>query len=435
MAAHGGSRVPRDGIVSIVDPFARKEKDKNLLAEYFPAWELGAGSASSYSQNGDGNSRIIDTNPWGAKSIIWDVSNQDAASNADGGWVTSSFPVDEKKMYRFSVWVKRKVTGNGSFYLGLYGYVNGTNGVHLSSNTSNYTNPYFSSRGWWGNNSDWYLVVGHVWPSDAGNVPYHPDSGGWTTSGQKLFGCTDFKWKVGTNTARHRTYLYYSTSTSTNQQFYNPRVDACDGTEPSLKELLGNGPTNLERNVKAVDPSTRSVGRSRSRWGSYGIILNGSNEYVEASLPINPSQPYTVLMWCKPNSLGTGTSSSVRKTPLKGNGHWNPGIWCTQNIIRSHCKNEYRDNSINWGDLGWKLIGMVFDGTNCWNVFDGKLLTGGTRYSYAPGTPSTYIVGAESLTGSATNWNGQVSNVMFWQKALNKHEVRKVKAARSGMFK
>lgn len=435
MAAHGGSRVPRDGIVSIVDPFARREYDRNVLDEVFPQWEVGTGSATNYGQNGDGNSRIIDSNPWGAKSIIWDVSNQDATSNADGGWNTSQFAVDETKMYRFSVWVKRKVTGNGSFYLGCHGYVNGTNGIYRSNNTTSYTNPYFTARGWWGNNTDWYLVVGHIWPSDAGNVGYHPDSGGWTLSGSKVYGCTDFKWKPGTTTANFRTYLYYSTNTSTNQQFYNPRVDVCDGTEPSLKELLGGGQANIERNVKRTDYSTRTIGRTRTRWGSKGLLLNGSNEYVETALPISVTQPYTVLMWVRYNTLGTGSSSANRGTPLKGVGHWNPGIWCTQNIMRSHCDKEYRDNTISWTDGSWKLIGMVYDGTNCWNVFDGRKLSGGTRTAYSPGNPTSYYIGAESSTGAATNWDGEVSNVMFWQRALTNSQIRRVHAARASMLK
>lgn len=201
-------------------------------------WIAGTtGSATNYGQNGDGNSRINDINPWGYSDVVWDVSNQDAASDADGGWAGTSFAIDNSKTYRFSVFVRRKNIGNGSFYLGLNAY---PDTVLNRSNSASNTNPYFTTRAWWGSANQWYLVVGHVWPAGSGSGSVKPDSAIYAMDGTKLITTSDFVWQPTTTTARHRSYLYYSTNTLTNQQFYQPRVDLVDGNEPSIKELLSD---------------------------------------------------------------------------------------------------------------------------------------------------------------------------------------------------
>ncbi|NTW62331.1 prepilin-type N-terminal cleavage/methylation domain-containing protein, partial [Candidatus Saccharibacteria bacterium] len=97
------------------------ERDKLSVIKW-NTWTLGTGNVTGYSVNGDGNSRVNDTDPWGATNIVWDVSNQDVASDADGGFDGSTFSIDNTKMYRFSTFVRRKTLGDGNFYLGTHGY-------------------------------------------------------------------------------------------------------------------------------------------------------------------------------------------------------------------------------------------------------------------------------------------------------------------------
>ena len=86
----------------------------------------------------------------------------------------------------------------------------------------------------------WYLVTGYVWPSNSGTGASMQESGIYDMNGTRLYANSDFIWQNTTTTARHRTYMYYSTDTSTNQQFYQPRVDVVDGTEPTITELIKN---------------------------------------------------------------------------------------------------------------------------------------------------------------------------------------------------
>jgi hypothetical protein len=231
-------------------------------------------------------------------------------------------------MYRFSTWVRRKVIGNGSFYLGLYGYNSaGSNeGVLTRSGGSNSTNPYFTSTGWWGSANTWYLVVGHVWPAGSGTGSAHPDSGIYDLAGNRVGSTGDFVWRDTTVNSLHRTYLYYSTDTSTNQQWYQPRVDLKDGSEPSISELLNNAGNKL------ID--TTGNGNDFTMYGvnwfadeSNGIIqTNGSStSYLESATPNLTSTNYTVIGAAR-------YSGSVRGRMINGKannwllGHWSNSV-------------------------------------------------------------------------------------------------------------
>lgn len=200
------------------------------------SWALGTGSVTGYSANGTSNSRIINTNPWGVSDIVWDSYGYDA-TGPNGGWNGNFFPIDNTKMYRFSTWVRRKTIGNGPFYFGTSG---GGASVLNRSDAAVNGNPYFSATGWWGNANQWYLVVGYVWPAGSGIGATMSETGIYALDGTKVQAGSDFIWQPTTTSSNHRSYLYYSGDPTTNQQWYQPRVDVVDGTEPTISELLNN---------------------------------------------------------------------------------------------------------------------------------------------------------------------------------------------------
>lgn len=261
-----GPRNTSNGLIFSVDFGNVKSfsEDKSLIN--VSGWTIGTGSATDYTQNGNTveNERKVDTDPFGNDAIIWE-SIPEAASGSDGGWNTSQFSIDITKMYRFSVWVNRKVQGNGNFYLGTRGYGT-TSGVDRLDTGVNSTNPYFwtSSNGTNMPIGEWMLVVGHVWPyGTTVGTTIHEDSGRYTITGGTYGSITrDFIWTSGNTTSLHRSYLYYSTNTGTTQQWSTPRVDIVDGTEPTLEELLENRPnkavdlTNHQNNVYVINNCT-----------------------------------------------------------------------------------------------------------------------------------------------------------------------------------
>lgn len=202
----------------------------------YTTWTIGStGSQPGFNRNGDEleNYIIEDLDPFDKPSPIWEA-RPTSTSGADGGWNGSYFPIDDKKMYRFSVWIRRTVRGNGSAYFGLNG---GT--LTRRDTGGGTTNPYFWSGGWGFPDGEWVLLVGYAWPSGSGTGADHPDSGIYTVSGGRVGNIrNDFVIPSGRTSLRHRSYLYYSTNTSTRQQFAYPRVDVVDGTEPSINALL-----------------------------------------------------------------------------------------------------------------------------------------------------------------------------------------------------
>jgi hypothetical protein len=219
-------------------------------------WQTGSGSTTGFDQNGATveNERVFATNPFGQTSVVWETRTN-GLNDAEGGWNTSYFNIDRTKMYRFSVWMRRtSSTSSGTFYFGLYGFNGSVNNIGKNDGSGNEANPYWdcSAVSQFTQNT-WYLVVGHVFPFDTVYTGRHPETGIYTIAGgtTKVFnvnGCNigtgDVKWLSDQTQALHRTYHFYSTDSTVRLQFFDPRVEVCDGTEVSLAELLtSNSPT------------------------------------------------------------------------------------------------------------------------------------------------------------------------------------------------
>ena len=217
---------------------------KPSLIDY-STWTLGDTVPSGWVNNGSviENTRVIYPNPRGNMDLMWATLGNDTTSDGDGGFNSPMINIDKTKKHRFSIWIKRENMGDGRTYLGLNAYdsSNSENGLLRLDGTS-VTNPYFVSfvqGDTFGSacNDDWVLIVGYVHPegysgsSDTTNGIYKKD-------GTRVWGITDFKWSSTASKAKIRSYLFYSTSVDERQYFYRPRIDVCDGSEPSIQELL-----------------------------------------------------------------------------------------------------------------------------------------------------------------------------------------------------
>jgi hypothetical protein len=215
-------------------------------------WQIGSGGTTGFNQNGftSENQRVIATNPFGQSAVVWET-RADGLSQADGGWNTDLFNIDNTKMYRFSVWMRRtSSTSSGDFYFGLYGYNGSAYNITMNDGSGNQANPYWdcslTSRF---TQNTWYLAVGYVFPVGTTFTGRHPETGFYTIAGgtTKVFnvnGCNigsgDVKWMSDQTQAIHRTYHFYSTDSTVRLQFWDPRVEVCDGTELSIAELLSS---------------------------------------------------------------------------------------------------------------------------------------------------------------------------------------------------
>lgn len=228
-------------------------KKKGLLPVDGLTWTTGSGGFSGYGQNGNTgeNERVIATDPFGNQSVVWET-RASGDGGADGGWNSDSISIDRTKLYRFSVWVRRtSSTGGGTFYFGTDGGGECPNALGTSSQMCN---PYWhcGSPGSLTQNQ-WYLVVAHIFPTSYTSTNPHPDTGFWVTSGSKVMGINqcnisggDLKWGASSNSTYHRTYHYYCGDSTTRLQFWNPRIDICDGTQPTVAAMLTNSLNKLD---------------------------------------------------------------------------------------------------------------------------------------------------------------------------------------------
>jgi len=199
----------------------------------YSTWVNGNSSATGFGRNGDVNENLItyDEGPYGENMLVWKTMPNGNGSNGDGGWNSSYVSVDHTKTYRISVWVKRiSDQANGTFYLGTNG---GGAPVLRADNRTTQTNPYFECSGISRFSKDvWYLVVGHVLPSNTPtSTTRHMATGIFTWSGGKVMdtnGCNlgaDAVMQTTTTSLRHRTYHYYANSSGSELLFAHPRIE------------------------------------------------------------------------------------------------------------------------------------------------------------------------------------------------------------------
>ncbi|CAB4221233.1 SGNH hydrolase-type esterase domain containing protein [uncultured Caudovirales phage] len=263
-------------------------------------WIVGSGSIPGYTQNGNTNEneRVFGTNPWSNTDVVWEA-RPTSDNQADGGWETPWFDIDNTKTYRFSVWVKRTSTAAGGyFYLGMYG----NNGGACRMDTGDAEpNPYWDYRLTSQlTQNQWYLFVGHVYPATTTLTGKHPDSGYYTTAGKVgdnnggTIGTGDIKWGLNSTQGIHRTYLYYCDDNATRLQFYRPRVDLCDGTEPMIVALLED---NIVTNRNYDEQS--GLFTVPDSFTSTSIIVFGVGDSMQGmnDVTFTIDQPVTSLTW------------------------------------------------------------------------------------------------------------------------------------------
>jgi hypothetical protein len=230
-----------------------------LLLDY-TTWQDGqTGSVGVFQANGTSaeNRRLLGRDPWNKETVLWEAG-ADIDNDQDGGWDSNAWmTVDPTKTYRFSCWIRRSVIGNGTTYFGLW--ATGADVVNAVTGVSD-ANPYFSSVTC--TSTEWLLFVGHVLPAGVIGAK-HTDSWIYKVDGTKIATQNDFSFQAGTTGVSHRAYLFYSTDLTTRQQFVYPRVDLCDGNEPTISELLeGHDSRNIDlvRSIGATNPINMHIG-------------------------------------------------------------------------------------------------------------------------------------------------------------------------------
>lgn len=428
-------RVVTDSLVLALDAansFKSAKGFKNILN--LSTWTLGTGGVTGFSVNGTvaENQRILDTGPFGVSTVVWDTPSNDVASDADGGWNTSNIDIDPTKMYRFSVWMRRKIIGNGSYYLGCQGInaANTNEGVLNRSDNVVNTNPYFVATNWPTASAPvdaWILVVGHVWPAGSGTGAVHVDTGLYNTSGTKFSAIGDFVWQATNTKTVHRSYLYYSTDTTTRQQWYQPRIDLCDGTEPSVQDLIsGVG----SRWYNLVDQSNNcNIVNSANLYDSAGYMLfDGVDDYIETAVTPNKEEG-SIEMFFYMNQLKD--FNTLFDNSLSAD-DWEMWVYADGRL-------DFRTTAANT-DIRTSVAGLVaqrwYHAAITWSGLSGKCyLNGNLAHSVAAtpanrSTPSTLNISGKNNT----DIDGRIAAFKVYNKELSATEINQNFAALRGRF-
>lgn len=303
-------------------------------------WTTGSGSITGYNQNGQTaeNERVNASNPWNNTAVVWEARPL-AETNDDGGWNTDWFNIDNTQMYRFSVWVRRtSSTSGGTFYFGMY--ANGDGSRRMDNNTVE-GNAYWECSGTSGLvQNTWYLWVGHVYPANTTFTGRNPNTGYYTVNGRvgNINGCNigsgDLKWSTNSTQGIHRTYLYYCADNTTRLQFYQPRVDLCDGTEPSIQELLNDAGNTL---YDVSGGSNNGILFNGPTFNNGVLSFDGINDYMQANINstlLDGDPTFSVDMFVR-RRTGTNIGGNAGFWGIGGTGQGNSaeGWTPTPNVI------------------------------------------------------------------------------------------------------
>ena len=417
-----GPKISTNGLVATFDAADRNSYLKNSLIN-MNNWTVSTGPVTGYPINGSSseNQRISATGPWGVADVVWGTYPL-GDTGADGGWNTDSFNVDNTKMYRFSVWVRRtSSTTSGSYYLGLF--ANGAGPVQMSDNVINNNSYWFCNNIGELTQNTWYLLVGHVYPFNTTYTGKHPDTGFYLVNNPVktsvgYIGCNigsgDVKWSSDTTTAQHRAYHYYCADNTSRIQFYDPRVDLINGTEPSIYELVSR-PPNIWKSI--IDNSINGILTNKPIFdtSNYGIfIFNGSTNLSLAT-------PTPTVLRGNPDLTILGYYK--RTASFSGKGFWGIGgsnAGGTAGGINNYNYNNTNEIAVDsWGQstfttgqtyplntwigVAWRKYAGPMTRANCiLSIFNGTTITHYTSTNLT-------VLRAEAATNLAINSFGGVT--------------------------
>lgn len=218
--------------------------DNSNLSSTEVDWVVGtSGSQGSFSQNGSTseNEIILKDNPWGVEKAVWTTESNDLDSGSDGGFNSSLVPIDNKKTYRLSVWIKRENVGDGRTYFGLR---SNTDGVLTLDGTID-NNAYFYTTlitNLPELENQWVLFVYYIHNKDYISTESSTDSGVYLVDGTHIATGKDYKWSLTATDGGIRSYLFYSTSIDERQYWYDPRMEIYDETSATIEDLISGSP-------------------------------------------------------------------------------------------------------------------------------------------------------------------------------------------------
>ncbi len=418
MSLNHSPSVATSGLVLALDAANRKSYIGAVSTSLINtnSWTVSSGSATGYNQNGltAENARLYDTDPWGNQSIVWGTYAS-GDNGADGGWNTDYPAIDPTKLYRFSVWVRRtSSTSAGTFYFGTGA---GGGEVRRTDNSATAGNPYWECQNAGVlTQNQWYLCCGHIYPHNTTYTGRHPNTGyftiaGGTTMVMGVNGCNigqDLKWDPASTSVVHRTYHFYCGDATTRLQFAFPRIDLCNGNEPSIAELLSNG-NSVWRDLSGNN--NLGVLTNGPAYSSGYITFDGVDDYVtvpSASL-LNLGTTFTIEAFVKLGNL-TNLYQPIFSALDVAGGLQTKGYsfhWYRDAVYGLNAKSLYLQFGLN--SWGWQVFGSGTNSINDTGWHHVAVTTSGMN----TGSPTiTFYI--DGVASSSTRWNAGSAGAILY---------------------
>ena len=482
MGASTGLSIPTNGLThlwdaSSVDGNPWKHNRSNILNPWM-TWTSGSGGTTGYGANGSANEQLRGMTPSIEGSINYGTTGPDniggrydaywrttpdSTSGADGGWNSSSYSIDRSYTYRWSVWVQRNTSGTGgTFYLGLNpAPIRNDNGAVQS-------NPYFTYPSQASlTQNQWYLVVAHCF-YEGYTGSRHPDSGwyeldqtnwpgesfprGGDMNGRFLTkisdksygncGTQDVRWQPTTTSALHRTYHYYTTNTSSGLIFAYPRIDKCDGTEPTISQLATNAKTGL-KNLIGTTGSGNGYFTVNDRMNDWSYIKENGIEFLRyngdstaggtASPPMRMDFNYSSTNYTIIGITRYSPGTSIRGRIISGQSN----NWLLGNYSNT-TENNYAAGWVSSAgaggtDTNWRVYaatGNISSDQYSFWVNGSKIVNNSTGGSQGPNG-----FGLMHYDPGNSEWtNGDIAYLAMYNRVLSDTEIKKISQSLKGRY-
>jgi hypothetical protein len=186
------------------------------------------------------------------------------------------------------------------------------------------------------------------------------------------------------------------------------------------------------------------IGFSSQNNGSF--FYDGSDDYLR--LPTNffnpdSGTPFTVSVWFRTGTSGMILGQENGATPGTGSG-WNPAIYVdTNGKIRTSCfygGNTFQSvSTISVNDNLWHQITVTFESSSQKSYLDGILFSTISKTHQNYSATYYYYLGSGKNTGWPNAGNmtlsGNISNFMFYNRALTAQEILQNYNATKGRYR
>lgn len=418
-------------------------------------WSPGTGgSQGNFSRNGTAseNDIVLGVSPYGHTAPLWYGRSEDTDSNGDGGWnynVPQS-EIDNSFKYRQTVWVKQEFT-SGTVY---HGTDNANNNVEDFSGTAQ-GNPYY----WSGDlptMNEWYLIVGYIQPAGSSSTS---EGAIYDTDGNRVTTITDYRWVSSiSGDVRNRSYYYYDTNVGRGAYFFDPRFEKCDGSQPSLHEILTpaqsrepletglvghfvarnnftNGSDLYDRSPQGVDATgsgtiTTTTGKLHRALDADGNSVTWDNQAFRDAVA---NADYAVCMWIKQDDQtsnsdwvdviqwddGTTKQSTKRIERGSASASSNQDYWINLGMNPGNSKGALSRNNIGIANGVWWHLGVVVDSEN--DEF--TIYVNGSQDRQST-VDEAEIADPGTITINVGEYGGDVEDIRFYKRALTQEEIQ-----------